>query len=38
VFPAFQAYAQDDDRCEASAPMHNPHGRRRLVPIDSRQN
>jgi hypothetical protein len=38
VFPTFQAYAQDDDRCEASAPMHNPYGRWRLVPIDSQQN
>ncbi|MEX0611538.1 MAG: hypothetical protein WD738_05390 [Pirellulales bacterium] len=38
VLPTFRAYRQPDDRVEADAPMFNPYGRWRLVPVDSQRN
>ena len=38
VLPNFLAYAEPDDRVPADAPMFNPHGRWRLVPVDSERN
>jgi hypothetical protein len=38
VLPTFRAYAQADDRAPADAPMFNPRGRWRLVPVDVERN
>ena len=38
VLPTFRAYSQPDDRVPADAPMFNPFGRWRLVPVDVEQN
>jgi hypothetical protein len=38
VLPTFQAHTQPEDRFPADAPMFNPYGRWRLVPIDERRN
>jgi hypothetical protein len=38
VLPTFSAHSQADDRCPADAPMFNPYGRWRLVPLDGERN
>lgn len=38
VLPNFRALAQSDDRVPAEAPMFNPYGRWRLVPVDALRN
>jgi hypothetical protein len=38
VLPTFQAYAEADDRVPAEAPMFNPYGQWRLVPVDPQNN
>jgi hypothetical protein len=38
VLPTFRAYMQPDDRVAASAPMFNPYGRWKLVPIEGELN
>ena len=38
VLPTFRAHMQPDDRVPADAPMFNPYGRWRLVPLDGEQN
>ncbi len=38
VLPTFRAYSQPDDRVPEDAPMFNPHGRWRLVPVDAQRN
>lgn len=38
VLPTFRAHVQDDDRVPADAPMFNPYGRWRLVPVDVERN
>ena len=38
VLPTFRAHAQPDDRVPADAPMFNPYGRWRLVPVDTERN
>ena len=38
VLPTFSAHKQPDDRVPADAPMHNPFGRWRLVPLDEERN
>ena len=38
VLPTFHAHTQADDRFPADAPMFNPYGRWRLVPIDGERN
>jgi hypothetical protein len=38
VLPTFRAYPQPDDRVPAEAPMFNPYGQWRLVPVDTQRN
>lgn len=38
VLPTFQVFSQADDRVPRDAPMFNPQGRWRLVPVDAEQN
>jgi hypothetical protein len=38
VLPTFRVYRQDDDRFPADAPMFNPYGRWKLVPLDTERN
>lgn len=38
VLPNFRVHAQPDDRVPANAPMFNPYGRWRLVPLDGLRN
>ncbi len=38
VLPTFRAQVQPDDRCPPNAPMFNPYGRWRLVPLGGERN
>jgi hypothetical protein len=38
VLPTFRAYREPHDRFPANAPMFNPYGQWRLVPLDTQQN
>jgi hypothetical protein len=38
VLPTFRAHAEPDDRTPTNAPMFNPYGRWRLVPVDVERN
>jgi hypothetical protein len=38
VLPTFQVHQQAEDRFPTDAPMFNPYGRWRLVPLDEQRN